>query len=95
MKPEIIRRVSLKNQLRALFEARPLTWIPLTELARVGGAGGWRTRLSELSRENFPIVWNRQNGLASAHMYRPQAPLGRDASVPAPDRFDGRQRRMF
>lgn len=84
------RRQSLSQQLETLLKARPGEWIPMRELASVGGIGGWRTRLSEMGRRRVDplhIEHNGLNGAASCHRYLPYAPLGRDASVPAADRW--------
>jgi hypothetical protein len=88
MKAEIIRRQSLASQLEAYFKARPGQWLPMHELAMVGGIGGFRTRISELRlTRDMRIEWNGFNGARSAHRYLPHDPLGRDAAVPAPDRW--------
>lgn len=90
MKDEIQRRASLKDRIEALFRSRPGEWISITELADIGGVGGWRTRKCELENRKIDpmhIEHNGLNGAASAHRFLPHTPLGRDASVPAPDRW--------
>lgn len=83
--PELTRRQSLKDQLRALFEAHPGEWLSLADLARVGGTGGFRTRISELRlKDKMHIEHNGKNGARSAHRYLPQRPLGPDASTDRP-----------
>jgi hypothetical protein len=90
MKAEIVRRRSLADQVEELFKARPGVWIPLAELARVGGTGGYRTRISELRLRKIDpmnIDHNGLNGARSCHRFLPHQPLGRDASHPAADRW--------
>lgn len=87
---EHARRQSLAVKLETLFKSRPGEWIPMRELADVGGVGGWRTRLSELGRRTVDpmhIEHNDKNGAASCHRYLPYVPLGRPADVPVPDRW--------
>ena len=87
MKDEFGRRHSLTDAIMAYFSARPNTWIPVHELAKVGGFCGWRTRLSESRKifeanEIFPrtIQWN---GQARQSAYRVVAvPVGRSAETP-------------
>lgn len=80
------RRASLASKLEELLKSRPGEWIPMADLAKVGGIGGWRTRLSELRLErDMRIDWNGKNGAASCHRFLPYAPLGRSADVPKPD----------
>lgn len=60
----------------------------MKELAVVGGIGGWRTRVSELRLgRDMRIDWNGLNGERSCHRFLTHEPLGRDASVSAPDRW--------
>jgi len=89
--PELERRESLKSRLERLFRSRPREWISMTDLALVGGVGGFRTRISELNlREKNPMLieWNGLNGARSAHRYVPYVPLGPSADAP-------RERRLF
>ena len=86
---EAIRRQSLAAQLEAELKSRPGEWIPMRELAAIGGIGGWRTRLSELGRravDPLHIEHNGKNGAASMYRYRPHTPLGRDAAEPVSQR---------
>lgn len=84
MKAELDRRQSLTDAVERVFRARPLEWIGITELAALGGVGGFRTRISELRRRKVDpmnLVNNRKNGPRSAYMWMPHAPLGRDAGT--------------
>ncbi len=90
IQPELARRQSLAAQLEALLRSKPGEWISIQELAQIGGIGGWRTRLSELSRRKVDpmhIAHNGKNGAASCHRYLPHEPLGRDATEPIADRW--------
>ncbi len=83
--PEMARRQSLKSSLERLFRESPGEWIGMAELARVGGVGGFRARISELCRrENSPmfIQWNGLNRARSAHRYVPYVPLVPSAETP-------------
>lgn len=82
MKPEIVRRSSLTDAVESLFRQTPHVWISWQALAAVGGSCGWRTRCAEC-RKRFKadggmLVWNG-SVRASAYMFRPATPLGRDA----------------
>ena len=79
---EARRRQSLEQRLSELLQARPHVWIPMREMHAAGDA--WRSRLPQVrqrfAREQIGIVqWNRRNGGASAYMFVPYVPLGRDA----------------
>lgn len=90
MKAELARRESLASKLETYLKARPGVWVPIHELAAIGGVGGWRTRLSELARrERAPlyIEHNGKNGAASCHRYLPWEPLARAADVLPPDQM--------
>ena len=90
MKAELERRQSLASQLEEFMKAHPGEWISIQELAQIGGIGGWRTRLSELSRRKVDplhLEHNGKNGAASCHRYLPHDPLGRDATEPISDRW--------
>lgn len=41
------------ERVAALFKARPGVWIPWYELARIGGAMAWRTRVSDVRKAPF------------------------------------------
>lgn len=83
MKAEIVRRQSLADALAELFTRHEGEWISLAELARVGGTGGFRTRISELRlKRGMHIEHNGKNGAASAHRYLSYPPLGRSAEIP-------------
>ena len=43
-----------------LFRSRPDTWIDGLEIAHVGGAYAWRTRLSECRSQFGMVIENRQ-----------------------------------
>lgn len=96
---ELQRRQSLADKLEALFTIRPGEWISLAELARVGGTGGFRTRISELRlKRGMHIEHNGFNGAKSAHRYVPNPLGGRDAGTFLPGNpetgklnFDGHQ----
>jgi len=80
MNDEIVRRESLSDALERCLKNQPGVWLSMSELAAVGGLGGWRTRLSELRRKrSMHIEHNGKNGAASRHRYLPYPPLGRSA----------------
>ena len=78
---EAVRRASNTDKVLALFQARPLTWISVDELMRVGGTLAWRTRVSNArtraKKDGYTIVWNGEIQ-TSAYMYRP-IPIARPA----------------
>ncbi len=91
MRSEFARRASLADQLEALFRSRPNEWISITELARVGGVGGWRTRCSELTRRTvnpLHLEHNGKNGAASGHRYVPEPAPRIVEKLDAPVLFD-------
>lgn len=47
---------TLTEAVADVFQARPRVWISMQELARVGGTGGWRTRVSNLRYPPFQMV---------------------------------------
>lgn len=49
------RRVPGRVALAALFHRRPWEWINGLELARVGGAYAWRTRVSDLRKPPYAM----------------------------------------
>lgn len=56
---------SLCASLAALFRAHRGEWLDGRELARVAGAYGWRTRISELRRPPYTMhIRNRQRRIA-------------------------------
>lgn len=82
MKAELERRSSRTDLIEALFRSRPNVWIPMQDLAIVGGLGGWRTRCSEChTKRGMRIEWNGLNGLRSAHRFVPYVPLARSAET--------------
>lgn len=90
MKDELSRRASLTDAVEAYFRARPLIWIPMAELVNVGGLGGWRTRVSECrAKRGLDILHNGKTGYASAYLFRPYQPLGRDAGTMVSARLPG------
>ncbi len=86
MKTELSRRLSFSKQLEVYLKAHPNEWIPIATLAKLGGIGGWRTRLSELGkREKDPLAleYNGKPGELAAHRYLPNGPrLGRASTTP-------------
>lgn len=86
MRHEFERRLSYAKQLECYLKAHPNEWIPIATLAKLGGIGGWRTRLSELGkRENDPLAleYNGKPGELAAHRYLPNGPrLGRASTIP-------------
>lgn len=66
------------------FRARPNVWLPVRELATVGGFAAWRTRISEARKaieqdSDWTIVWNGKSR-DSAYRYQ-RKPLGRSAET--------------
>jgi hypothetical protein len=54
-------RDTLIAQLATYFTRRPNVWIDGRELARIGGAYAWRSRVSDLRRPPFRLqIQNRQ-----------------------------------
>lgn len=47
---------TLTEAVADLFQSQPRCWISMQTLARVGGTGGWRTRVSDLRRAPFQMV---------------------------------------
>jgi hypothetical protein len=52
---------TLTDQVAALFRSRPSEWIDMQTLARVGGIGGWRTRVSDLRRAPYDMNIENEN----------------------------------
>lgn len=83
---ELSRRQSRADQVELLFRARPGQWISAAdELATVGGALAWRTRVSDVRRRFEAdglgtIEWNH-NVSASAYRW---VRVTRPAAAPAP-----------
>ena len=57
--PNLDHLKPLTQRVAGLFLSRPGVWISMHELARVGGTGGWRTRVSE-ARSVLGVLENRQ-----------------------------------
>ena len=62
----------MRHGLIALFQRRPLVWIPMQDMHAAGDV--WRSRLPKIrrqfSRDNVGVVqWNGKNGIASAYMF--------------------------
>ena len=57
--PNLDHLKPLTQRVAGLFVSRPGVWISMHELARVGGTGGWRTRVSE-ARDALGTIDNRQ-----------------------------------
>lgn len=87
LRPELHRREFFANRLEAHFRRHPRVWITLPDLMEIGGPS-WRSRIANdlRTKRHMRIVWNRSNE-RSAYMFTEHEPLGRDASVPAPDRW--------
>jgi hypothetical protein len=68
------RPQSLTEAVAALFLSRPGEWIDMHQLARVGGTGGWRTRLSDCRKAPFHMTIVNRN-------YRTRLADGRTVTV--------------
>jgi len=76
MTTEHSRRSSLTDAVEALFRSSPNTWLTMQDLAKVGGIGGWRSRVSDCRRKrHMQIEHNGKNGQASRHRFIQPAPL--------------------
>jgi hypothetical protein len=67
---------SLNDAMEAYFRERPNRWISFHELAKVGGTGGWRTRISDIRRKRGMVIANEWHDNAdgfreSFYMYVP------------------------
>lgn len=100
LRAERQRRKNFTADVLALFESRPNEWIDASELAKVGGSLAWRTRVADARRivaKDGGTIENRQQRLVacggerrpviSKYRYLTNAPLGRPADVPIPDRW--------
>ena len=80
---EAERRQSNTDAVWTLFQAKPMQWIAWSELADVGGALAWRTRVSNArtlaEKLGGSITWNH-DVRASAYRYLPYVALGPDPS---------------
>jgi hypothetical protein len=82
MKDELKRRDSLTDAVEAYFRAHPNTWLSMADLSKVGGLGGFRTRISDCRiKRGMHIENNRKNGARSAYRFLPYVPLARDAGT--------------
>ena len=68
--------MTYRDAVAAYFKAHPGVWIDGLELARVGGAYAWRTRLSEcrvagMDIENVVRVVPNTHRKVSLYRYRP------------------------
>ena len=83
---EAKRRSGATLRVLSWFQAHPNQWIPWTEISHFGGQLAWRTRVADarriVRRDGGDIRWNK-DVKHSAYRYEPQAPLGRDASMPS------------
>lgn len=79
---EVERRQFFADRLADYFRAHPMTWVSIMDLIRIGGPS-WRSRIAcDLRQKRKMLVtWNRNNK-ASAYLYTPHTPLGRDAATP-------------
>lgn len=97
--PELQRRASATAAVLALFQSKPGQWIDSSDLMKVGGSCGWRTRVADARKivaAEGGCIENRQHRdycsppasdvyfVISEYRYLVQAPLGRSADVPAP-----------
>jgi hypothetical protein len=67
-----------RDRVAAYFKARPGQWIEWHELAAIGGAMAWRSRVSDARRQLHMQIDNKVHKLpdgtkVSAYMYRPKA----------------------
>lgn len=63
----IVAQSGFTDRLSAFLRARPSVWVDGRDLAQIGGAYAWRTRVSELRRApHFMKIENRQRQLASS-----------------------------
>lgn len=80
---EVVKRLGCADRLEAYFRAQPHVWIDGLELAKIGGAYAWRTRLSELRRERGMAIENEQRTYGSItrslYKYVPAAPIADEA----------------
>lgn len=77
---EVERRQFFADRLADYFRRNPLVWVSIMDLIRIGGPS-WRSRIAcDLRPRGMTILWNRNNK-ASAYMFRPEPPLGRDAAI--------------
>lgn len=76
--------MNLRDQVAAIFRARPNEWIDAHELVKVAGFGGWRTRKNECEHQLGMKIINRQyrrNGFTvSEYKFEPQARLWEQVS---------------
>ena len=84
MHTEIRRRASATSRILELFRSCPNVWVPWTDLAHIGGALAWRTRVSDarrqLRKDGGDILWNGDPKY-SAYMYRPHRAIGPSAET--------------
>ncbi len=84
---ELVRRQKVASATWTLFQARSSRWLHWKRFARLAPCA-WRSRISDARKEakaqGGTIEWNRSI-TRSAYRYLPYEPLGRDASIPAPD----------
>lgn len=68
-----------RDEVAAYFRERPGRWIDGFELARIGGAYAWRTRVSECRTQLSMSIENRQRTVnrrtVSEYRYLPPAPV--------------------
>jgi len=105
---EITDRKGQRLKLKAFFLAHPETLFTQETLAESAGChvSVVRSRISELKRDGLELdgrdTWHtdaagkRHRGMKLwQYLPRPDEPLGRDARIPDPDQWDGRQRRLI
>lgn len=53
---DVVEPRTLTEAVADVFRAQPGRWVSMQSLAKVGGCGGWRTRLSECRFAPFNMV---------------------------------------
>ncbi len=85
MNDEHKRRQSNRDDVAEYFKARPTEWVLASELAEVGGALAWRTRVSDCRRQLGMCIENKLEHVdepggsfyvLSSYRYLPHAPIG-------------------
>jgi hypothetical protein len=57
---DLVTPETYTERVAALFQSKPGIWIDGLEIAAIGGAYAWRTRLSEARRQFGLTITNRQ-----------------------------------
>jgi hypothetical protein len=79
-----VKRPGCADRLEAYFKAHKYTWVDGLELATIGGAYAWRTRLSDLRKRGM-VIENEQRtyglgGTRSFYRYVPPTPVEAEPS---------------